>query len=108
MGTHVAEKIALCDFGKFDKYNQVRKVPYKVGTRELDQRRSLLVFVNRRAACRRCLQAMKHLEENKKIFGFELTAADMARISAIQKRARKLSDSIGDCGDEYRRGNGSV
>jgi diketogulonate reductase-like aldo/keto reductase len=47
--------------------------------------------------------AAAHIEENTRVFGFELDAEDIAQIAAVQARGTPLLDELGDCGDEYRR-----
>jgi aryl-alcohol dehydrogenase-like predicted oxidoreductase len=46
--------------------------------------------------------AQAHIQENIKTFSFELTPEDMVLIARVQSRGRKLLNSLGDCGDEYR------
>lgn len=45
----------------------------------------------------------EHRQDNAKVFGFEIDQADQDQISQIQTQAKNLFQSIGDCGDEYRR-----
>ncbi|MCM0589179.1 MAG: aldo/keto reductase [Gloeotrichia echinulata IR180] len=45
----------------------------------------------------------EHLEDNAKVFGFSLDAADLNLINAVSQKSRDLYQIIGDCGDEYRR-----
>lgn len=42
---------------------------------------------------------MSHVEENERVFSFELDEQDLAALKAVQSRGHLLS---GDCGDEYR------
>ena len=45
----------------------------------------------------------EHLEENAKVFNFNLDAEDYDKINSIATESRDLFKFIGDCGDEYRR-----
>lgn len=45
----------------------------------------------------------EHRQDNAKVFGFEIDQADQDQISQIQTQAKNLFQSIGDCGNEYRR-----
>lgn len=45
----------------------------------------------------------EHRQDNAKVFDFDLDQADQEQISKIQDLAKNLFQSIGDCGDEYRR-----
>jgi len=45
----------------------------------------------------------EHLEENAKLFDFNLDAEDYEKINSIASESRDLFKFIGDCGDEYRR-----
>lgn len=45
----------------------------------------------------------EHLEENAKVFNFNLDADDSYKINSIATESRDLFKFIGDCGDEYRR-----
>jgi aryl-alcohol dehydrogenase-like predicted oxidoreductase len=49
--------------------------------------------------------AKSHIDENKRTLaaGFELTEEDLGEIRAVQSKARRLLDALGDCGGEYRR-----
>ncbi len=49
------------------------------------------------------LGVSEHLAENASVFTLHLDSDDVGRISAVQRQARDLYRSIGDCGDEYRR-----
>ncbi len=49
------------------------------------------------------LSISEHLEDNAKVFTFSLDADDYAKIDAVSIKSRDLFQSIGDCGDEYRR-----
>jgi aryl-alcohol dehydrogenase-like predicted oxidoreductase len=44
-----------------------------------------------------------NFRENLRIFDFELAPTDLAEIDAVLPPARDLYETIGDCGDEYRR-----
>ncbi len=44
----------------------------------------------------------EHLQDNAKVFGFNLDADDTKKIDAISQKSRDLYQTIGDCGDEYR------
>lgn len=45
----------------------------------------------------------EHIEDNAKVFSFNLDAEDSDRINSISQKSRDLHQLIGDCGDEYRR-----
>lgn len=45
----------------------------------------------------------EHIEENAKVFGFNLDPDDINQIDAVTNKSRNLYQLIGDCGDEYRR-----
>ncbi|MGM3306396.1 aldo/keto reductase [Anabaena sp. WFMT] len=45
----------------------------------------------------------EHLEDNAKVFSFNLDAEDIAKIDAVSQQSKDLYKLIGDCGDEYRR-----
>ena len=45
----------------------------------------------------------EHLEDNARVFGFELDSEDKEQIDAITSKSKDLFRLIGDCGDEYRR-----
>lgn len=45
----------------------------------------------------------EHLEENARVFDFNLDAEDYSRIDEICEKSQDLYKLIGDCGDEYRR-----
>jgi aryl-alcohol dehydrogenase-like predicted oxidoreductase len=49
--------------------------------------------------------ASSHIDENKRTLqaGFELTEKDMQEIGAVQAKGKRLLESLGDCGGEYRR-----
>jgi aryl-alcohol dehydrogenase-like predicted oxidoreductase len=49
------------------------------------------------------LGVAEHIEDNARVFDFELDAEDNQRIDTVVERSRNLYQSIGDCGDEYRR-----
>jgi aryl-alcohol dehydrogenase-like predicted oxidoreductase len=44
----------------------------------------------------------RHLDDNTRVFGFELDDEDLARIESVVSKSRDLMAVIGDCGDEYR------
>jgi aryl-alcohol dehydrogenase-like predicted oxidoreductase len=43
-----------------------------------------------------------HSADNAALFSFELSEEDNSEIAAVQAKANRLLDVIGDCGDEYR------
>lgn len=45
----------------------------------------------------------EHLEDNARVFSFQLDHSDLERINAVTSKSRDLFQLIGDCGDEYRR-----
>jgi aryl-alcohol dehydrogenase-like predicted oxidoreductase len=45
----------------------------------------------------------EHLEDNARVFSFNLDAEDVGKIDAVSEKSRDLYKLIGDCGDEYRR-----
>jgi aryl-alcohol dehydrogenase-like predicted oxidoreductase len=45
----------------------------------------------------------EHIEENAKVFDFNLDLDDLNQIDAVTNKSRNLYELIGDCGDEYRR-----
>ncbi|WP_227498616.1 aldo/keto reductase [Synechococcus sp. PCC 7336] len=45
----------------------------------------------------------EHIEDNARVFGFQLDPADLEAIAQVSSRSRDLIEAIGDCGDEYRR-----
>lgn len=45
----------------------------------------------------------EHIEENGRIFNFQLDSQDYEQLDNILSRSRDLYPLIGDCGDEYRR-----
>jgi aryl-alcohol dehydrogenase-like predicted oxidoreductase len=45
----------------------------------------------------------EHLEDNAKVFDFNLDRVDYQKIDAVSNKSRDLYKLIGDCGDEYRR-----
>ncbi|RCJ18223.1 aldo/keto reductase [Nostoc minutum NIES-26] len=49
------------------------------------------------------LGVSEHIEDNAKVFSFNLDADDRDRIDAVSRQSRDLYQLIGDCGDEYRR-----
>ena len=48
------------------------------------------------------LGVAQHIDDNARVFGFALDAADRANIEAVLAKSRDLMKAIGDCGDEYR------
>lgn len=45
----------------------------------------------------------EHVQDNQKVFGFQLDSDDIASIADIQKKRRNdLMSVFGDCGGEYR------
>ncbi len=49
------------------------------------------------------LGVSEHLDDNGKVFDFQLDTEDNNRISTVSLKSRDLYQLIGDCGDEYRR-----
>jgi aryl-alcohol dehydrogenase-like predicted oxidoreductase len=49
------------------------------------------------------LSISEHLEDNAKVFDFNLDREDYQKIDAVSQKSRNLYQLIGDCGDEYRR-----
>jgi aryl-alcohol dehydrogenase-like predicted oxidoreductase len=49
------------------------------------------------------LSISEHLEDNARVFDFNLDREDYQKIDAVSQKARNLYQLIGDCGDEYRR-----
>lgn len=45
----------------------------------------------------------EHLQDNARVFDFNLDAEDLEKIDVISQQSRDLYQLIGDCGDEYRR-----
>ncbi|MBD2166159.1 aldo/keto reductase [Calothrix membranacea FACHB-236] len=45
----------------------------------------------------------EHIEDNAKVFSFNLDSEDLNQIDAVSRKSRDLYQLIGDCGDEYRR-----
>lgn len=45
----------------------------------------------------------EHLEDNARVFGFELDSEDKEQIDGVTSKSKDLFRLIGDCGDEYRR-----
>ncbi|BAY99157.1 aldo/keto reductase [Tolypothrix tenuis PCC 7101] len=45
----------------------------------------------------------EHIEDNAKVFSFNLDEEDLNKIDAVSSQSRDLYQLIGDCGDEYRR-----
>lgn len=45
----------------------------------------------------------EHIQDNAKVFSFNLDADDLNQIEAVCSQSRDLFARIGDCGDEYRR-----
>ena len=48
------------------------------------------------------LGVSQHIDENARVFGFELDAEDYEHLEAVIGRSHDLFERIGDCGDEYR------
>ena len=48
------------------------------------------------------LGVAEHIADTARVFGFQLDAADRAKIDAVSAKSRDLGKLIGDCGDEYR------
>ena len=45
--------------------------------------------------------AAAHIDENSRVFDFELDAGDMELIAVVQRQAKhRLLEALGDCGDE--------
>ncbi|CAF1343528.1 unnamed protein product [Rotaria sordida] len=44
----------------------------------------------------------EHLQDNAKVFGFNLDTDDNEKIDEICRKSRDLYRIVGDCGDEYR------
>ncbi len=44
-----------------------------------------------------------HIEDNARVFNLDLDIDDINRVEEICKRSNDLFETIGDCGDEYRR-----
>lgn len=49
------------------------------------------------------LGVAEHIKENARVFTFQLSPQDHQKIAAVLQQSRDLLQSIGDCGDEYRR-----
>ncbi|MGB3637067.1 MAG: aldo/keto reductase [Rivularia sp. (in: cyanobacteria)] len=49
------------------------------------------------------LSISQHIEDNKKVFNFNLDKDDLNKIDAISNQSQDLYKLIGDCGDEYRK-----
>lgn len=49
------------------------------------------------------LSISEHIEDNTRVFSFQLDDEDYARIDAVTRKSDYLFELIGDCGDEYRR-----
>lgn len=45
-----------------------------------------------------------NIDDNLRVFDFQLDEQDQAELKAVTSRGRDLMSSIGDCGDEYRGG----
>lgn len=45
----------------------------------------------------------QHIQDNARVFDFELDASDLQQVEAVLQESRDLYQIIGDCGDEYRR-----
>ena len=48
------------------------------------------------------LGVSQHIEDNLRVFQFELTQDDRVKIQAVLAKSVDLMKVIGDCGDEYR------
>lgn len=48
------------------------------------------------------LGVAEHIDDNARVFGFQLDSDDRAKLDAISAKSRDLAKLIGDCGDEYR------
>ena len=44
-----------------------------------------------------------HIDENARLFDLELEPRDLEEIESVLSRSHDLYQTIGDCGDEYRR-----
>ena len=97
-------KITLIFFLKI-KQKLLEKIAYKHGVSianvavryVLEQPQVAGVIVGAR------LGISEHLDENARVFDFNLDAEDYDKIEAIAAESRDLFKFIGDCGDEYRR-----
>ncbi|MCA2676132.1 MAG: aldo/keto reductase [Microcystis sp. M054S2] len=49
------------------------------------------------------LGVAEHIQENARIFDFQLSPQDYQKIDHVLEKSRDLLQLIGDCGDEYRR-----
>ncbi len=49
------------------------------------------------------LGVAEHIQENARIFDFQLSPQDYQKIDHVLQKSRDLLQLIGDCGDEYRR-----
>ncbi|CCI25642.1 aldo/keto reductase [Microcystis aeruginosa] len=49
------------------------------------------------------LGVAEHIQENARIFDFQLSPQDYQKIAHVLQKSRDLLQLIGDCGDEYRR-----
>lgn len=49
------------------------------------------------------LGVAEHIQENARIFDFQLSPQDYQKIDHVLQKSRDLLHLIGDCGDEYRR-----
>lgn len=49
------------------------------------------------------LRVSEHLADNSRVFNLILDATDVDLPSPIFEKSRDLHESIGDCGDKYRR-----
>ncbi|MBW4607374.1 MAG: aldo/keto reductase [Hassallia sp. WJT32-NPBG1] len=45
----------------------------------------------------------EHIEDNARVFNLTLDAEDSLKLDAVSRNSRDLYQSIGDCGDEYRK-----
>lgn len=49
------------------------------------------------------LGVSEHLDDNAKVFNFQLSTEDYDKINTVVHKSRDVYQLIGDCGDEYRR-----
>jgi aryl-alcohol dehydrogenase-like predicted oxidoreductase len=49
------------------------------------------------------LGVAEHIQENARIFDFQLSPQDYQKIDHVLQKSQDLLQLIGDCGDEYRR-----
>ncbi|MGB3494572.1 MAG: aldo/keto reductase [Elainellaceae cyanobacterium] len=48
------------------------------------------------------LGVSQHIDQNSKVFGFELDADDYDQLEVVLGRSHDLFEQLGDCGEEYR------